>query len=1108
MAVLFETSNGSTGSSTTLNIGASGRDRLVVVVIADESGSNRVTSVSVDGKAASLAAFADHTANPNLNQTEVWYINETALGASNGTVNINYTTQNGSDGGWAVHAAIFTGVDPAATPIDTGVNTTAVNDTTVTVTGIDCPAGGLVLFATCNGTGGDVTSWTSPVATRTNAPDPSSAALAIGSGVESSAVTNKSYTATWDGNFNRSTAVVATFAEAGASATYTVTYDANGAVSGTVPVDSNSPYNAGATVTALDNTGNLSRGSGWFFSRWNTQAAGGSGTSVSVGSTFTINSNTTLYAEYFTFSYATLFDANGGSNPPGSILAPYLSDITLPSAAGMTPPSGLVFVEWNTLANGTGTGYAEGASYNVPNFQSTLYAIWAVPGNSVTYDGNGNTGGTVPSDGTSYQTGATVTVLGPGTMVRSGFSFAGWTRAGGANSGEYMGAGTTFCVTEDTTLTAVWVTTPGANIDLDKVQIIDGIGQTVVAPQINVGDGQGTPAAPPGGFGGAYNSVQGWNNTANTDIYHGGRWVFPSAQNITAYRWMMFKGANTDFDWQSRIDTHANGGVRFVAFDSSGNWKAWNIYGSDVADMEAALGDAEGFWTHFQTWDQFRTPCWCIDWRSTPDYSSGTFNGAQWAGFEVTITPNITSDYDMFIGYVQAANDPLVTSTGATLVGVANALTSDNGGNWPYWNVWDRSAYKFQGNAGIGYYPKVGLRIGNGATSTTFSQSSFSIGAWNMWEDTSFRRVGRYVITDDPRLITITQSASDSVTLSDGDYASSSRTGILVRGNPSGTCNLTRLTFVRYEDATLGHANVADCIFDAGKAPVVVNGFTSCSGVTVRNAESGVTALSVRGPAGNYSSLDIRLNNASATYDVGVGSGGPGTYDLRGITVPDGYTLRVRNESDIHAVTVQITPGITVTPSTAGGAITIDNAITVPVSVRALNSAGNPIEDARVLLLSASGGPAPSNYPYINLYAFDGQRVYLRLVEPLTLGDLAPGQKVAVAATNGDFQRIYTVDEIQLPPSLPIVFFVERGGIDVPVDGSGLGAGTFSRVILEGLTDANGTIENNSFAFTSNQPVSGRARKSSSAPFFRTAQLSGTISSSGLSITTFMIGDD
>jgi large repetitive protein len=81
---------------------------------------------------------------------------------------------------------------------------------------------------------------------------------------------------------------------AGAATTYTVTYNPNGPASGSVPVESNNPYDAGATVTVLANSGNLSE-SGATFLDWNT-AANGSGTSYAPGSTFTINANTVLYA--------------------------------------------------------------------------------------------------------------------------------------------------------------------------------------------------------------------------------------------------------------------------------------------------------------------------------------------------------------------------------------------------------------------------------------------------------------------------------------------------------------------------------------------------------------------------------------------------------------------------------------------------------------------------------------------------------------------------------------------------------------------------------------------------------------------------------------------
>jgi hypothetical protein len=51
------------------------------------------------------------------------------------------------------------------------------------------------------------------------------------------------------------------------TATYfTITYNANGADSGSVPIDSNQ-YSSSATVTVLDNTGNLAR-AGYVFGGW------------------------------------------------------------------------------------------------------------------------------------------------------------------------------------------------------------------------------------------------------------------------------------------------------------------------------------------------------------------------------------------------------------------------------------------------------------------------------------------------------------------------------------------------------------------------------------------------------------------------------------------------------------------------------------------------------------------------------------------------------------------------------------------------------------------------------------------------------------------------
>lgn len=79
---------------------------------------------------------------------------------------------------------------------------------------------------------------------------------------------------------------------------FMVRYDANGATTGTVPVDSAS-YASGDLVTILGNVGNLKK-KGYTFTGWNTRADG-TGPSYPPGSSFPMGmENATLYAEWNT----------------------------------------------------------------------------------------------------------------------------------------------------------------------------------------------------------------------------------------------------------------------------------------------------------------------------------------------------------------------------------------------------------------------------------------------------------------------------------------------------------------------------------------------------------------------------------------------------------------------------------------------------------------------------------------------------------------------------------------------------------------------------------------------------------------------------------------
>ena len=76
--------------------------------------------------------------------------------------------------------------------------------------------------------------------------------------------------------------------------TYTITYNDNGATSGTVPGTQNKI--AGRAVTVAQNSGSLTK-TGYTFNGWNT-AANGSGTSYTAGSNYTDDADLTLYAQW------------------------------------------------------------------------------------------------------------------------------------------------------------------------------------------------------------------------------------------------------------------------------------------------------------------------------------------------------------------------------------------------------------------------------------------------------------------------------------------------------------------------------------------------------------------------------------------------------------------------------------------------------------------------------------------------------------------------------------------------------------------------------------------------------------------------------------------
>jgi uncharacterized repeat protein (TIGR02543 family) len=239
---------------------------------------------------------------------------------------------------------------------------------------------------------------------------------------------------------------------------YTVAYAASGATGGSVPTDVLSPYDYGTTVTVLG-AGSLAR-TGYSFDGWNT-AANGSGIAYQPGDTFPMPAlAVTLYPQWTINAYAVAYDGNDatGGLVPADGLSPYnYGTVVTVLGGGSLARTGYSFNGWNTQPNGGGIAYDPGDTFPMPPSAVTLYAQWTINTYAVSYGGNGATGGSVPSDGSSphgYQT--TVTVLGAGSMTRSGHSFYGWNTEADGSGASYQPGDTFPMPASDVTLYALW----------------------------------------------------------------------------------------------------------------------------------------------------------------------------------------------------------------------------------------------------------------------------------------------------------------------------------------------------------------------------------------------------------------------------------------------------------------------------------------------------------------------------------------------------------------------------------------------------------------------------------------------------------------------------
>lgn len=163
-------------------------------------------------------------------------------------------------------------------------------------------------------------------------------------------------------------------------------------------------------------------------------------------------------------TYSVIYDGNGNNGGQAPVDSNEYKAGDTATVLGNT--NGLVktaytFVGWNTEADGSGSDYLVGDTIAISDADVTLFARWTLkPTYTVTYHGNGNTGGSAPTDATNYEEGQSVTVKSQGTLIFDGATFVGWNEASDGSSTPHSVDSTFPMPAQNVGLYAQWTTNP------------------------------------------------------------------------------------------------------------------------------------------------------------------------------------------------------------------------------------------------------------------------------------------------------------------------------------------------------------------------------------------------------------------------------------------------------------------------------------------------------------------------------------------------------------------------------------------------------------------------------------------------------------------------
>ena len=162
---------------------------------------------------------------------------------------------------------------------------------------------------------------------------------------------------------------------------------------------------------------------GYTFAGWATNADG-SGARYAPGARWTANGTLTLYAQWTPGQASLTYDGNGATGGKTDPQTGKTDEKINVHDNGFTR-DGYTFVTWNTQADCKGNAVKPNSEWTLRG-SSTLYACWAGVAQTLTYHGNGATGGNTAAQ--SGHTGDELTTNANG-FTRDGYTFVRWDTA-------------------------------------------------------------------------------------------------------------------------------------------------------------------------------------------------------------------------------------------------------------------------------------------------------------------------------------------------------------------------------------------------------------------------------------------------------------------------------------------------------------------------------------------------------------------------------------------------------------------------------------------------------------------------------------------------------